>query len=183
MTDKNQDTYSYVFHPKKGWSKIKIIQPKFTDLNTLATKDPDKEVRQIVLNTLRGRTNDLSEKELSVLVESKFSDVRIFAAQSLLNAEQGAVEALGFDLLIDEDTIVRSTTIRAMSIRRVPGWLKIMSRSLLDNNYVIQRAAMDGLLEDKNQGVPILLDYISQNPQSRISHLARNELSKIGVQP
>lgn len=158
-----------------GWKDSSIWLP--------ATKDPDKEVRQIVLNTLRGRANDLSESELSVLVESKFSDVRIFAAQSLLNAEQGAVEALGFDLLIDEDTIVRSTTIRAMSIRRVPGWLKIMSRSLLDNNYVIQRAAMDGLLEDKKQGVPILLDYISQNPQSRISHLARNELSKIGVQP
>tara|TARA_B110000971_G_scaffold204635_1_gene226320 strand:- start:820 stop:1062 length:243 start_codon:yes stop_codon:yes gene_type:complete len=41
MTD-TKHTYSYVFHPKKGWSKIKIIQPKFIDLNTLATKDPDK---------------------------------------------------------------------------------------------------------------------------------------------
>ncbi len=158
-----------------GWKDSSIWLP--------ATKDPDKEVRQVVLNTLRGRTNDLSENELSVLVESKFSDVRIFAAQSLLNAKQGAVEALGFDLLIDEDTIVRSTTIRAMSVRRVPGWLKIMNRSLLDDNYVIQRAAMDGLLEDKKEGVPLLLDYISRNPQNRISHLARNELSKLGVQP
>ncbi|MGY8714805.1 MAG: HEAT repeat domain-containing protein, partial [Verrucomicrobiia bacterium] len=158
-----------------GWKDSSIWLP--------ATKDPDKEVRQVVLNTLRGRTNDLSENELSVLVESKFSDVRIFAAQSLLNAKQDAVEALGFDLLIDEDTIVRSTTIRAMSVRRVPGWLKIMNRSLLDDNYVIQRAAMDGLLEDKKEGVPLLLDYISRNPQNRISHLARNELSKLGVQP
>jgi len=158
-----------------GWKDSSIWLP--------ATKDPDKEVRQVVLNTLRGRTNDLSENELSILVESKFSDVRIFAAQSLLNAKLGAVEALGFDLLIDEDTIVRSTTIRAMSARRVPGWLTIMNRSLLDDNYVIQRAAMDGLLEDKKEGVPILLEYISRNPQSRISHLARNELSRLGVQP
>jgi hypothetical protein len=158
-----------------GWKDSSIWLP--------ATKDPDKEVRQVVLNTLRGRTNDLSENELSILVESKFPDVRIFAAQSLLNAKLGAVEALGFDLLIDEDTIVRSTTIRAMSTRRVPGWLNIMNRSLLDDNYVIQRAAMDGLLEDKKEGVPILLEYISRNPQSRISHLARNELSRLGVQP
>ncbi len=148
-----------------------------------STQDPDKKVRQGVLNSLRGRTSDLNEKELRSLVESQFSDVRIFAAQSLLNARQEAVEALGFDLLIDEDTIVRSTTIRAISARRVPGWLKVMNRSLLDNDYVIQRAAMDGLLEDREDGIPILLNYISKNPQSRISNLAQNELRRMGIQP
>ena len=156
-----------------GWKDSSLWMP--------AMQDRDKAVRNAVLNVLRGRTNDLTEAELNKLVNNKFSDVRIFAAQSLLNAKQDAVDSVGFDLLIDEDTIVRSTTIRAMSVRRVPGWIKILSRSLLDDDYVIQRAAMDGLLEDKEQGVPALKKYVTQNPQSRISNLARNELNKLGI--
>ena len=105
-----------------------------------------------------------------------------FAAQNLLNADLETVSSLGFDLLIDEDTIVRSTTIRAMSTMRVPGWIKVMTRSLLDSDYVIQRAAMDGLLEDRQKGVPALIEYVSKNPQSRISNLAIIELNKIGIQ-
>jgi HEAT repeat protein len=159
----------------EGWRDSSVWLP--------ATKDPDPKVRKVVLNGLRGQSNNLSEKQLGVLVESAFSDVRIFAAQSLLDASQSTVESLGFDLLIDEDTIVRSTTIRAMSARRVPGWLTIMKRSLLDTDYVIQRSAMDGLLGDRKEGVPVLIDYISKNPQSRISNLAKIELNKIGVQP
>ena len=158
-----------------GWEKSSLWLP--------AIKDRDKGVRQNVLNSLRGRTNNLTEKELSSLVESKFVDVRIFAAQCLLSAKQNAVDSLGFDLLIDEDTIVRSTTIRAMSARRVPGWVKVMSRSLLDDDYVIQRAAMDGLLDDKKNGIPVLLEYVKKHPQSRISNLARFELSKLGSLP
>ena len=159
----------------EGWRDSSVWLP--------ATKDPDPKVRKVVLNGLRGQSNNLSEKQLGVLVESGFSDVRIFAAQSLLDASQSTVESLGFNLLIDEDTIVRSTTIRAMSARRVPGWLTIMKRSLLDTDYVIQRSAMDGLLGDRKEGVPVLIDYISKNPQSRISNLTKIELNKIGVQP
>jgi HEAT repeat protein len=116
------------------------------------------------------------------LVDSQFSDVRIFAAQCLLNAKMDAVGALGFNLLIDEDTIVRSSTIRALSTRKVPGWVKVMTRSLLDDDYVIQRAAMDGLLDDRKVGIPALLEYVNKNPNSRISNLAAIELRKLGVQ-
>ena len=156
-----------------GWKDSSLWMP--------AMQDRDKAVRTAVLNVLQGRTNDLTEAELSKLVNNKFSDVRIFAAQALLNAKQDAVDSVGFDLLIDEDTIVRSTTIRAMSARKVPGWVTILSRSLLDDDYVIQRAAMDGLLEDKEKGVPALIKYVTKYPQTRISNLARNELNKLGI--
>ena len=92
-----------------------------------------------------------------------------------------AVGALGFDLLIDEDTIVRSTTIRALSTRKVPGWVKVMSRSLLDDDYVIQRAAMDGLLDDRQVGIPALIEYIRKHPNNRISSLGIIELKKRGI--
>ena len=54
-----------------------------------------------------------------------------------------------------------------------------MTRSLLDSDYVIQRAAMDGLLEDTKKEFPALIEYLSKNPQSRISNLAIIELNKI----
>ncbi len=158
-----------------GWQKSSLWMP--------AMMDRDKGVRMAVINSLRGRSIQYTEDELILLVESKYADVRIFAAQSLLDADREIVASLGFDLLIDEDTIVRSTTIRAISSLRVPGWVKVMSRSLMDDDYVIQRAAMDGLIEDRQKGVPALLNYVNNYPESRISNLAIIELKKMGIQP
>jgi TolA-binding protein len=54
-----------------------------------------------------------------------------------------------------------------------------MSRSLLDDNYAVQRAAMDVLLSDSKEGVPALRDHIAKYPSSKISSLARNELQRV----
>ena len=97
-----------------------------------------------------------------------------------MNADQEAFDQYGFNLLIDEDTVVRSTTLRAMGQRRFAGWVRIMSRSLLDDDYVIQRAAMDALLTDRQEGVKALSEYVANNPQTRISSLARIELERLG---
>lgn len=158
----------------KGWDNSEIWLP--------ALKDRDKGVREKILLSLRGRVSELAVGEVGALVESKYSDVRIFAGQSLLSAEKKALDEYGFDLLIDENSIVRATTIRAIGARRFPGWVTIMSRSLLDDDYVIQRAAMDSLLGDRQEGLEVLKKYIAKNPQSRISSLARVELTKMGIQ-
>ena len=131
--------------------------------------------------SLRGRVKSLKTEELGELVGSPYADVRIFAGQTLLTADQEAFDQYGFDLLIDEDTVVRSTTLRAMGVRRVTGWVRIMSRSLLDEDYVIQRVAMDALLTDRHEGVKALKEYVARNPQARISALARAELDRLGV--
>ena len=57
----------------------------------------------------------------------------------------------------------------------------IMSRSLLDDNYVVQRAAMDSLLSDREKGIPTLKEHLKKNPSSKIGALARNELQRMGV--
>ena len=101
---------------------------------------------------------------------------RIFAGQSLLTVNDSVMGEFSFDLLIDESSIVRSTTIRAMGARKVNGWVKVMTRSLLDDDYVIQQAAMEALIGDRARGVPALLEFISKNPQNRISSLAKTEL-------
>jgi len=158
-----------------GWSKPRLWIP--------ATKDRDKGVREAVLTMLRGRPITLSSDEMASLVNSKYADVRIFAAQLLLSVNKSVLGEFSFDLLIDENSIVRSTTIRAMGSRKVNGWVKVMTRSLLDDDFVIQQAAMEALIVDRSRGVPALQEFISTNPQNRISALARMELRGIGVQP
>ena len=148
-----------------------------------AMEDRDKGVREVVLMSLRGRSIDLAEEDMRKLVESRYPDIRIFAGRLLLTTKKELVEEFGFDLLIDEDTIVRSTTIRAMASRKVSGWVNVMTRSLLDDDYVIQRAAMDGLLIDRGEGVRALRKFVSENPKNRISAMALAELRVRGIQP
>lgn len=163
------------FNLSSGWNKPEIWMP--------ALEDRDKSVREVIMMSLRGRSLDLPKEEMRKLVESRFPDVRIFAGQLLLTSNKDLVEEFGFDLLIDEDTIVRSTTIRAMASRKVPGWVNVMSRSLLDDDYVIQRAAMDGLLRDRTEGIRALQKFVSENPKNRISAMALVELRARGVRP
>ena len=158
-----------------GWNKPELWIP--------ATRDRDKGVREAVLNMLRGRPIDLSSENMGDLVDSKYADVRIFAGHSLLTVNKSVLGEFSFDLLIDENSIVRSTTIRAMGARKVKGWVKVMSRSLLDDDYVIQQAAMEALIGDRSSGVPALLEFIAKNPQNRISSLAKIQLRGIGVTP
>ena len=163
------------FNLSAGWNKPRLWMP--------AMEDRDKGVREVVLMSLRGRSIDLTEEDMRKLVESRYPDIRIFAGRLLLTSKKELVEEFGFDLLIDEDTVVRSTTIRAMASRKVPGWVNVMKRSLLDDDYVIQRAAMDGLLSDRAEGVRALRKFVSENPKNRISAMAMSELRVRGIQP
>jgi hypothetical protein len=163
------------FNLSAGWNKPRLWMP--------AMEDRDKGVREVVLMSLRGRSIDLNEEDMRKLVESRYPDIRIFAGRLLLTSKKELVEEFGFDLLIDEDTVVRSTTIRAMASRKVPGWVNVMKRSLLDDDYVIQRAAMDGLLSDRAEGVLALRKFVSENPKNRISAMAMSELRVRGIQP
>ncbi len=158
-----------------GWEKPSFWIP--------ALEDRDVKVRESVLNTIRGRTGALEEKELNALISSQYPEVRALAAESLLKADENLVEEAYINLLIDEDGLVRATTLRALAARRISGWLKVHARSLLDSNYAIQRAALDGLLGDPKVGVPALLDFVRAYPAARISSLARQELVRLGYRP
>ena len=146
-----------------------------------ALEDRDKTVRRAVVANLNARSRNFDLKIMEQLVASDFVDVITFAASSLYTARQDAAEEVAFDLLIDEDTGVRAQTIRALASRRTPGWLKIMSNSLLDEEYVIKRAALDGLLGDPVQGVKTLRKFVSEHPTDSITPLALAELKSRGI--
>ena len=156
-----------------GWGRPDVWLP--------ALEDRDKTVRRAVVANLSARSRNFDLKIMEQLVASDFVDVRTFAASSLYTARQDAVEEVAFDLLIDEDTGVRAQTIRALASRRTPGWLKIMSNSLLDEEYVIKRAALDGLLGDPVQGVKTLRKFVSEHPTDSITPLALAELKNRGI--
>ena len=126
--------------------------------------DRDRGVREAVVNSLRGRLGQIDLRTLQALVESPNSDVRSFAGTLLSNADDEAFDEFGFELLIDDDLGVRIATIRSMGMRKQPGWLKIMERSLLDQEYSIQQSAMEALLTDLSRGTSILRNYTAKIP-------------------
>lgn len=148
-----------------------------------ALQDRDFKVRKAVLSLLRGRVEQINRNELSYLIKSRHVEVRSFASELLLVAEKEVVKECFFDLLIDEDSLVRSTTLRALAKIQADSWVDLHARSLKDKDYAIQRAAMDGLLGDQKVGVPALLKYLRQYPAERISTLARKELQQMGINP
>ena len=168
-----------------AWQRLMGLTSGWKDpsLWLAAMKDKDKGVREAVLNNLRGRVGVLSLEQMRALVTSSYSNVRIFAGQCLMTASAESVQEFGFELLIDENEVVRSTTIRAMGVRKSPGWLKVMARSLLDDHYAVQRAAMDSLITDRKDGVPVLLEHVAKYPTNQINSLVRAELQKMGFQP
>ena len=159
----------------EGWKSPKSWIPGLADR--------DLQVRSSVLSMVRGRVEKIQENELRILIVHKYAEVRAFAAELFLVTDPGVVDDCYFDLLIDEDSLVRSTTLRAIANLRLDGWVHLHARSLNDDDYAIQRAAMDGLLGDSKEGVPTLIKYVQKNPAERISSLARSELKKMGLNP
>ena len=146
-------------------------------------EDRDLQVRETVLALVRGRVEKIGEDDLRLLIRHNQGDVRALAAELLLVADEEVVEECYFDLLIDDQSLVRSTTLRALANLRFKDWVILHSRSLNDDDYSIQRAAMDGLLTDRTMGVPELIEYVRKYPAERISSLAKIELQRMGINP
>ena len=158
-----------------GWKSPAIWIP--------ALNDRDMQVRESVLNLVRGRVEKIEKGELHILINHQYAEVRRLAAELLVVASKQLVQNSFFDLLIDDDPLVRSTTLRALANLRLDGWINLHARSLNDDDYSIQRAAMDGLLSDSNEGVPVLLEFVRKYPAEKISSLARRELQNRGQNP
>ena len=159
----------------EGWKSPTLWIP--------AMEDRDLQVRETVLSLVRGRVDKIEKNELLPLIGHPFAEVRTMAAELLLVADPKVVQNQFFELLIDEDSLVRSTTLRVLANLRFENWIHLHARSLNDEDYTIQRAAMDGLLGDRAEGVPVLLEFVRKYPAERISSLARSELQKMGIKP
>jgi len=89
--------------------------------------------------------HDLSSGQLEALLDSKYSDVRLFILSSSRILPSGQGESLLGDLLLDESTVVRKQVLGEFSRRRLPQALEVLSLSLGDDSRELREAAAVGL--------------------------------------
>ena len=78
----------------------------------------------------------------------------------LLVVDEKIAQEQFFDFLIDENSLVRATTLRVLALRKLGAWADLHVRSLQDDDIEIQRAAADGLLSNLKEGVPLIQEFI-----------------------
>ena len=169
----------------EAWAKfllpVRASEDSSVWLNGL--KDRDSEVREVILMTMRGRIQEATEADLQALLANKNAEVRSFGAELLLVADEELAKEQFFNFLIDENNLVRSTTLRVLARRKMDNWIMLHIRSLDDDEVQIQQAALDGLLSDSEEGTSALLEYVRKFPSHPISEAARRELLRKGIHP
>ena len=118
---------------------------------------------------------------MTTLIESPHVDVRRFAANCLALVAPTISEEFRFDLLIDEKVEVRADALRSVGISRPTQWVAIMERSLLDEQFLIQRVAVESLLDDRARGVAVLVKFAQQHAGKPISASIRAELARRNI--
>ena len=113
---------------------------------------------------------------MTALIESSYTDVRRFAAKCLALVSPALAQEFLFDLLIDEKVEVRAEALRSAGIRQPPQWIVIMERSLQDEELLIQRIALESLLNDR-KGIPVLLKFVQKNPSHLLCAIIRAEFA------
>lgn len=156
-----------------GWSN--------PDVWLQALKDPDRKTREGIISVAVSRARSFTPKVMTTLIESPHVDVRRFAADCLALVLPSLAEEFEFDLLIDEKVEVRVAALRSVGITRPAQWTVIMERSLKDDELLIQRIAVESLLNDRSKGFGILVRFAQQNADKPISASIRAELARRNV--
>jgi len=156
-----------------GWTNPDLWLP--------ALEDRDKGTRKTITSVVTSRAGSFTPKVMTALVDSPYADVRRFAANCLALAPPAVSEEFRFDLLIDEKVEVRVAALRAVGTRRPTNWAAIMERSLLDEEFPIQRVALESLINDPARGIPVLVKFVQQHGGKPISAAIRAELANRNV--
>jgi HEAT repeat protein len=156
-----------------GWSNPKLWLP--------ALQDRDRKTRETITSIVVSRARTFDSKTMTALVGNSYVDVRRFAADCLALVTPKVADEFRFDLLIDEKTEVRAAALRSVGIRRPSNWLLILERSLLDEESMIQRVALEYLLNDRAQGIPALIKFSRKHPRNPITARIRVELASRNV--
>ncbi len=146
-----------------------------------ALQDRDQKIRESIASLAHSRAASFNSEVMSALIESPHDDVRRFAAHCLTLVPVSVSEEFSFDLLIDEKLEVRVTAIKSIGQRRPKNWEVIMGRSLLDDHFIIQRAALEALLNAPAKGVPLLINFARKNTNSPITGAIRTALARRNI--
>ncbi|MBC2595562.1 HEAT repeat domain-containing protein [Ruficoccus amylovorans] len=142
--------------------------------------DPSPEVRAAALRNYERQGANASPELLDTMLASPYPDVRqtlVFMTGTMQDKE--AVEAILFDLLLDEEIAIRQQSLQEIAKRRLDGWEDILTASLEDEDPFIQRNAADLIIRTQMPGGPSALrQYIQHHPKSPLTPLIQIYLDK-----
>lgn len=140
-------------------------------------EDPSESVRKEVINYLSSGTGRTDDKLIEAMVFSPYADVRagLIPISNLLQPEP-ATDVL-MDLLLDENIQIRANALQETVRRQLPPWSNVLSASLLDPDYQMQRAALGLILKNPFPGdKKALANFLSEHPDSPLAPLIRARL-------
>ncbi|MEO0794251.1 MAG: HEAT repeat domain-containing protein [Verrucomicrobiota bacterium] len=142
--------------------------------------DSNREIRFMVVDYLLDDPRAVSADLELDLLDNPYPDVR--AALVQLAAQQGRDKGAGllFDLMLDEAIEVRTSALQTMSAMRIDGWTKVVSASLDDPDFAMQRTALGIVLRD--QSFPnrrqVLAKFLNDHPDSPLVPMIKVELGR-----
>jgi hypothetical protein len=136
-----------------------------------------RDVRTAAITSLLRFAKDLSPVQVQKLVGHKNADIRLNSLQLLWQLPPDQAAALAGDLVLDDDLDVRSSALRLIGQRCLPGWQETLRLSLDDAEPRVWRAGVDALrmvpgpesqailtAAQQNSRNPDLKEYLLQPP-------------------
>ncbi|MCC5806345.1 MAG: HEAT repeat domain-containing protein [Opitutales bacterium] len=145
--------------------------------------EPSQAVRREAVNNLQMQLNRATPALVNGLAESRHAEYRDLAVtlSGGLQPEEAFDPLL--DLVLDEDTGLRTRALRELHRRGFPGANQLLARSLRDNDPAIQRTAVELLASrGRGEGIDILREYAENHPGTPLAALIQRELARRGIQ-
>lgn len=163
----------------RAYLQFDLVRGKPEVLATLL-EDPSPEVREQVLRYLSSGTGRLNEQLLETMLFSDYEDLRNGLIPVTRQMQPTKAGTILFDLLLDESIDVRTGALSEIVERQLPGWEKVLSASLLDSDFKLQRLALSLTLKHPYEGDrEALATYLEEYPQSPLAQLVKARLGEI----
>ncbi len=146
-------------------------------------EEPSQAVRREAVNNLQMQLNRATPALVNGLAESRHAELRDLAVTlSGGLPSEDAFDPL-LDLVLDEDTGLRTRALRELHRRGFPGTNRLLSRSLRDSDPAIQRTAVELLASrGRGEGIDILREFAVEHPGTPLAALIQRELARRGIQ-
>lgn len=141
--------------------------------------DRSPNVRNQCVEYFHTNPDALDKALVEELVYSEHVDLRRFLIYFSENLPVAERNELLLELILDEDTQIRSMALGQLGRNKVEGWRKIMEASLKDPNTEIQKVAVSQLISSRDAEARIILKkYIERKPNAPLSSYIRRALMR-----
>ena len=131
------------------------------DKSVAVLEDPSSNVRSQAVSYYRRYRDKVPSPDWGVWLESEFKDVRLALVRLATGLPREEAGELLFDLLLDDEIDVRAEALTMYSLLRLDGFEKMLEMTLGDESVVIQKRAVQNILQLMGEpGRALLEDYV-----------------------